>query len=198
MRLLLSKKTPAAVIPAEAGIFANPCNDRGFTLIESLVVIGILSLLTSMLLFYNRGTETQISLLKEKASITSALFKAKDLSLANFTMGDSLSNVCGYGVHFEKTRYFIYRDLFRDCAASDRIYSKDDENEILKDDIFTLSSSLNLTNLADLDIFFLPPIPQVYFDGHPATGEKEVVLSNLERNIEGKIIINSAGQISNE
>jgi len=172
--------------------------DRGFTLIEALFVIGFLALMTSFLILYNRTGEKQLILLKEKARIVSALVEAKNLSLVGLA-GETLVKgevSCGYGVRFEQNRYFIYRDLAANCQLSDRRYSAENKAELLADKNFSLPSVLQSADGRVIDVLFIPPLPEVFFDGAAASGEREIILTDNDRSISGKIIINSAGQVS--
>ena len=68
----------------------------GFTLVETLVVIGILMLLTTSLIAYTRSSGKQIVLYTEQAKLIGALNKAKSLALQR-NMAES---VCAYGIRF--------------------------------------------------------------------------------------------------
>ena len=77
----------------------------GFTFIETLITMGILLMLTSILLLYNRSGERQIVLFKEKAGVVGLILKAKSLSLNTLIIDEP---ICGYGVHFENNSYILF------------------------------------------------------------------------------------------
>ncbi|MFH1759097.1 MAG: type II secretion system protein [Patescibacteria group bacterium] len=169
--------------------------NRGFTLIESLVVISLLAIMTSLLVLYNRTGEKQLILIKEKAQIVSIILKAKNLSFGALVEDAGTEIVCGYGVYLEGRQYFIYRDLAGDCALSDHRYTPDVDG-ILTNDSFTLPVALEFSELEMNDILFQPPTPDIFFDGSLALAAKTIKLADLERTIEAEIIINHAGQIN--
>ena len=175
---------------------------RGFTLIEIIVIIGIITLLTSLLLLYSRGGERQILLLREKAKVISAVLRAKAMAINTVIEAQP---ACGFGVHFEERRYFIYRDSAldpRDCfAISDhRRYSGEASGEILASEIFPLDPALRFSGLPIGDVFFQPPQPRVFFDGEEPVSLREarLTLATLDNNSQASIIINDAGQITAE
>jgi len=173
--------------------------NKGFTLIESLTVITILALMTSILILYNRTGERQIVLLREKANLISTILKAKNLALGGFIQEPLQAVVCGYGVYLEENQYLIYRDLANDCEASGKGYSPDNPQELFGD-IIKLSpvTILNFESAPNLDIFFAPPVPDVFFDGGKALSEKNIILSDLDHTTEVTININNAGQITTQ
>lgn len=170
--------------------------NRGFTLIEALMVISILTMMTAFLLLYNRTGERQIILLREKARVISAILRAKNLALGVFIQDVGRETVCGYGAYLNKNRYLIYRDLASDCSSSDNRFSIDNPEELLAGEDFILDSRFQFMGDSDTDILFSPPLPQVFFSGSPALGEKEIKITSPDNDISGSIIINSAGQIS--
>ena len=168
----------------------------GFTLIEAMIVISILTLMTAFLILYNRTGERQILLLNEKSSIISTILRAKNLSLGVFVKQPIRETVCGYGVYLEGSRYFIYKDLAGNCDLSDKRYSLNNPDELVAGEDHALHPALKFTDKDANDILFAPPIPSVFFDGSPATDEKIIGISDLAKLSEVKIIINNAGQIS--
>jgi len=168
---------------------------KGFTLIETLVIISILTLLTSFLILYSHGGERQIILLREKAKLISTILRAKSLSL-NTLIEDEPG--CGYGVGFEGTNYFIYKDLAGDCLNSDRLYSGPASGERLENDVFNLDPALKFLQRDISDVLFVPPDPQVFLDGGQSILEAVIALSTLDESSQTSIIINNAGQISSQ
>ncbi len=165
---------------------------RGFTFIETLITMGVLLMLTSILLLYNRSGEQQIVLFKEKASVVGLILKAKSLSLNTLITDEP---ICGYGVHFENNSYILFKERSTDCAVSDRVYTIADPQELVEE--HKLPSSLNFSLASGLqNIFFMPPDPFVFFDGIFASGEKSISISNVDGSTSVDLKINSSGQIS--
>jgi len=168
----------------------------GFTLIEALVVISILTVMTSFLVLHNRTSEQQIILIKEKANLISVLLRAKNLASGVLIEEAAGATVCGYGVHLSDDDYFIYRDLAADCRASDFGYSGDNSGEKLVDETFQLPTGIEFAQKDIDDVLFVPPLPDTIFDGQWAVNEAALVLADDERLTEFEVVINSVGQIS--
>ncbi len=167
---------------------------KGFTLIEILVVLSILTLMTSMLVLYNRVGERQILLLREKARLISAIFRAKSLAL-NTLIEDTPA--CGYGVHIGDRGYFIYRDKAISCRASDHIYGSASD-EIVAGSVVALPPGLQWGDHGINDILFIPPNPDVFLDGGKGLFEGAINFLSVDGKSRVSITITNAGQISAE
>jgi hypothetical protein len=167
---------------------------RGFTLIETLVIIGILTLLTSLLVLYNRTGERQIILLREKARVINMILRAKSLAIQTYIEDRP---ACGYGAAFDGQKFFIYRDLAASCALSDLVYSGEASGELLKNEVLVLDPSLKF-NLEVSDILFVPPDPRVFLNGSRILTEAAIKLVTIDDKSEAAVIINNAGQISSK
>ena len=168
----------------------------GFTLVEALIVISILTMMTSFLVLHNRTTELQVVLIKEKASLIDTLLRAKNLASGVLIEEASGVVVCGYGIYFDKDNYFIYRDLAVDCRASDNSYSGDVSGEKLVDETVQMPAGVKLSQMGVADILFVPPLPDIFFDGQKAIGEAVIVLADDDGQTEIRVVVNGAGQIS--
>lgn len=172
----------------------------GFTLIETLVVLSILMLMTSMLVLYNRTGERQILLLREKARLISVIFRAKSLALNTFIEDEP---ACGYGVHIGPSAgsgqagYFIFRDKAINCRVSDRVYS-DASDEIVAGSEVRLDPGIKFGQADIVDIVFVPPNPTVFLNGGQGMREGTIALASSDNASQVTIIINNAGQISAE
>jgi len=162
----------------------------GFTMIEMLVVLGILTVLSSVLIANMHVGERQIVLFREQSKIMSVVYRAKSLSVSLF---GKEGVPCGYGVHFATPRTFlIFKDLAFDCALSDNKFSGD--SEIYES--FTLDPIVAFDSLAPTDILFIPPNPRVVIT--PAQDELIINLKIVGESNSVSVKINSAGQISTD
>jgi type II secretory pathway pseudopilin PulG len=171
-----------------------------FTIVEMLVIIGVLSLMSSILILYSRRAEQQIVLFKEQAKVISILSRAKTLSISTYSY--SRSEVpCGYGVHFEApSTFLIFKDLptnsNSDCSSSDKKYSGSTSSELVES--FQLDSRALFDSLSLSDILFIPPDPKVVITPTPSQDEATVVLKTIDGSKSATIKVNSAGQITTE
>ena len=162
--------------------------NKGFTIIEMLVIIGILSLISAILIINIHTGGQQVILFREQAKIVSILSRAKSLSVATF---GKTGVPCGYGVHFEApSTFLIFKDLADNCQASDQKYSG--AAEIYES--FQLDPVLEFDTLSLSDVIFIPPDPSVIIT--PSQDEATVVIKAIKSGTSATIKINSAGQIS--
>lgn len=167
---------------------------HGFTLIETLVVLGVLTLLTSMLVLYNRTGERQIVLLREKARLINTILRAKGLAL-NTVIEDEPA--CGYGVHLFDTGYGMYRDRASACRTSDHTYTEYTDTIVAGTNV-ALPQSVRLGIGTVTDILFIPPDPKVFLNGGQGLTEGTMVLESVDGASSVNIHVTHAGQISAE
>lgn len=161
---------------------------RGFTLVELLVVIGILSLLSATLILYSRAGERQITVFRDQARVISSLTRAKSLAVATF--GQS-GVPCGYGVSFAAPRTFlIFKDVAADCQSTDNRYSG--PAELVEE--FQLDANLMFEALTLSDVIFIPPEPKIIIT--PAQEQAVITIMTNDGGSSATIKINNAGQIS--
>lgn len=165
---------------------------RGFSIIEMMVVLGILVLLTSLLVLYNRSGERQLLALREKARLIGTLLRAKSLAINTFVEDEP---ACGYGVHIDPPRYFIFRDRAIDCRTSDRIYTAASD-DILTDTEIVVPTGVSFSTVGASDIVFVPPDPRVFLNGGTAIETAVVSLRTPDGATEMSVLITNAGQIS--
>lgn len=172
-----------------------PKTNQGFTLIEMLVVIGILSLLSGIFIVYSRTGEQQILLFKDQAKIVGAISRAKSLSASSYRASlTQTDNSCGYGVHFEfPNTVIIFKDFAENCELSDQRYTSSNAAENFES--FKLDSRLKFDALTNLsDIVFVPPDISAVIT--PEQDEAVIVIKTIDDKSSATIKINSAGQVS--
>lgn len=75
-------------------------NNKGFTLIEILIVLAITAVLSGLAIVYTHVGQNQISLSIEESKVAQLILEAKELSIATYS---SNSDTCAYGVAFDYT-----------------------------------------------------------------------------------------------
>ncbi|MDP3052941.1 MAG: prepilin-type N-terminal cleavage/methylation domain-containing protein [bacterium] len=168
-------------------------DNKGFTIIEMLVVISIMVLLTSLLILYSRTGENQIILFRDQARLIAALNRAKSLSAQLFSAPEP---PCSFGVHFSQAEnnFLIFRDLAADCQNSDNIYTG--AGELFEK--YQLSPQVKFGDLTLTNIVFIPPDPKTLIDNDPDKIEATITLQNLNGNASLKVKVNNAGQITTQ
>lgn len=170
----------------------------GFTVIEMLVVASIMTLLLVVTVVNFRGFEKSQIVETETEKLASVLRQAQVWTLIGQTVGGTRYN---YGVHLEECTalttcsYLIFRDIDWDARY-------DTGEEITGRTYFFLTGvyigTLDPQDSEDLDILFVPPLANVYFNGLDISEARIDVISNLSSNTNAIIINQVSGQIEME
>ncbi len=181
----------------------------GFTLIEMMVVIGIIALLTGMTLVYSRSGSGQLELFRGKAMVIGILNQAKAMTVEKFNKDP---NACAFGVHFTtaSSTFILFQDLksptdpfckdFSGLYKSDFQYGGPDElvQTFSVGDKYIVkiaSDGTPITSGQSVDIVFVPPELMV-------TSTFPLPLNLNITDLAGtsgvNVILNSTGQITSE
>ncbi len=180
----------------------KPCTlypNSAFTLIETLVVVGIMTMLSGFLIVYTRSSENQIKILKDKAAFISAIYKARSQAIRTIQTDPP---ECGYGVRvLDERSYVIWHDTASspDCKDKNSLYDGPHEDV---GSVMRLSPGIKFGNINDAeflkDILFIPPDPRVITVPDSATTPRfRVVIGTNDQTSEASIGINKYGQIEN-
>ncbi|HOX21541.1 MAG TPA: prepilin-type N-terminal cleavage/methylation domain-containing protein [Candidatus Paceibacterota bacterium] len=167
----------------------------GFTIIEMLVTMSVLTVLGGILILYSRAGESTTVLLRELAKISSDINRAKNLALTTTTFVDQEGNKinpCGYGVYFDllQNQYTIFADLASDCATSSHLRDPEGNADV---ETISLSKPLELKSTEPDQVFFLAPDPTVIFPD--AATEMEIRLGPANGAIMS-VKVTKTGQVS--
>jgi len=171
-------------------------NNKGFTLIEILVVLAIIIIITGIVIF-NVGTERQNSaLLRSSQKLSLDLRRAQSFALSSKTYKTS-GVPCGWGVHFNglgSTNYIIFADMAAaaDCSNRDFIRTGNGSEDF---ETINFESGININSLSNnlSDVVFTPPDPIVNF----APNQTSVSIVLINKNGATRTInINKTGFIS--
>lgn len=174
----------------------------GFTIIEMLVTVGVLTLLSGILIMYSKSGENASTLLRQGAKMVTDVNRAKNLALTTvtftFSEGDRKGEAihpCGYGVFFDEVsqpnRYIIYADTSIDCRASDHTRPTDGSSDVESID---LSTSITIDKKNIESVFFLPPDPIIYFN--PSETSEASITIKVTSGAKIEIKMSKAGQVS--
>ncbi len=162
----------------------------GFTIIESIVVIAISVILTSILIVYSRASEKQVVFFKEQSLLVGAMLRAKAYAIETFQPSlqsspgfpvntSALPKICGWGVHIEGDHYIIFHDTPQNGVPCDSFFiggltvpnTPEEFETVIVDpriqiSCYALNSAVGQSCSAgatSIDILFVPPAPKVVF-----------------------------------
>ncbi len=159
-------------------------SDRGFTMIELLVAVGVIATVSS-LVFANVSTSKK-NLSRSVQKLALDIRQAQNLSLAPSDLP-----VCVYGIKLTSaTTYDLYvNDI--DCPAHEYVTYDSSTPTIIKSG--TLESDVTITNEAGQDISFEAPEPITYLNG--ATGTAPMLITLQSPMGTKNIFINRFGRV---
>jgi prepilin-type N-terminal cleavage/methylation domain-containing protein len=182
--------------------------NSGFTIIELIVVFGVISILSSYLILYNKVSQSQIVLSLEQAKIIELLNQAKSLSISTYLNANAS---CGYGVNinypdrsYELFSYGISGPGCKNIQSIDTSSS----TYILIGQKNTLPKELKFNNATSNylnTIFYMPPQPKILIwqENNPipinessTNYEAKIYLQTQDNSLEKIIKVNIMGQIS--
>jgi type II secretory pathway pseudopilin PulG len=182
----------------------------GYTLIEVIVVTGIMVIMSGVLVAYNRESERQLVLSVDSARVVGYLNRAKSFTLGKYVGskrggGTADPSACAFGVHFDNTVTPNVAVLFQDlpipgmkCTDTDGFdKSLSDSTEII--DEIALDSRLQFEVVSD--IVFEAPYLKTYANS-VLLGESSgidtavIVLELRDGSKSSAVTVGAGGQIS--
>jgi hypothetical protein len=171
---------------------------RGSTLIEVLVAVGVSAMLTALVVVYGSGGRKTTSLYVDTVKLAQTILRAK--SQAVLIYYNPTNPVCGYGMRFfndSQPAYALFRYAAAEGESCDSIPVVDDTHyvEIQR---FPLAAGISFGASTTVDtILFVPPDPQTLLwkgvDHVRSSGaiELQVGSSTMKRSV----TITTSGQI---
>ncbi|MFA6495159.1 MAG: prepilin-type N-terminal cleavage/methylation domain-containing protein [Candidatus Paceibacterota bacterium] len=143
---------------------------RGFTLVELLVTISLLTAFIAFLVPYGKDMNKQIVLFNAQNELVSALYEARSMAAAAYAAGNSDKAACSYGVVISGNAIRIVQDIPSGnvCLLPAGDWSGSVFPNSSPTDIKTISfpSSISLDGFSNLRaITFVPPDMYAYFEG---------------------------------
>jgi len=172
----------------------------GFTLIELIVSIGVISLVTGIFLANYSSANRRSDLTMTTQKMISDIHMAQNysLGLTHYGSKDSINvPLGGWGIHFDLSnsnqQYVIFAD-----DDGDKIYSGSTEADVAKGaDIITLPQNIVIDSISvgnKADITWLPPDPITTITGPLATyPQVDIVLKDKNTNTTKTVRLNFLG-----
>lgn len=175
---------------------------RAFTLVETMIVAGMIVILSAILIGYSSQGSKQLILASSEAKILSLVSRAKFLSVETFFAGQSEgeTQICAYGVKVDRSggEIFIFQDRASECPADDRYDSESDlrlggeiNEVILEPTVMRMTDATTLDNLV-----FIPPDPDVKINNGAASAS--VVVELTDGSGDFTVTVNNVGQVKTE
>lgn len=166
-------------------------HSMGFTIIEMMVIIGVLSVLSGLLILYSRTGEITSALLRESAKLSVNIGRAKNMAITNALWQGQ--RVCGYGVYFDEAndQYIIFTEIANNCEAASHLRPADGSLDV---ETIIISDPLEISKSDITQVFFLPPDPTVYFE--PTALNEVQIEIKAPNDASMGITINTTGQVT--
>jgi len=167
--------------------FRAHLSPQGFTLVELLVIIFIISLFSVMVLFNHRNLQESLALERASFQVAQDIRRVEEMAIAAQKFNGSYPSG-GFGIQFtsDSQTYIIFADL-----DEDQTY--DGGSELVETK--TLEAPIKVSNLlpsSPLTIIFKAPDPEVILPG----GVSEVTIEVVSPNSQSKtIFLNKSGTV---
>jgi len=174
--------------------FSRKINNYGFTLVEVVVVSGILVFLMSTIWLSGSMRESDFTVMINQEKLRLLITRAKSMTLSGVVPAEAGPS-CGYGVRIERSGAFIFLDRGRCGENNNQRYDTGEEvlggvNTITLREGMTFSSSVE----EPTDIVFIPPDPRTIINGDNAINEVSVQVA-LPTGLQRRITVNNQGLI---
>jgi len=166
--------------------------EKGFTLIEMLVVLFIISLLSIMILANYQNNKKKYILLQVNQKLISDLRKVQNMAISGTEISGlcSVTSLCyGYGAYLNSNDSYI---LFAD-KNNNQLYNSGEEFETVN-----LPSPVVIQSISPspVSIFFKPPEPVTYINQNSGAGASAEIILQIQGTASTKTVsVNTAGLI---
>lgn len=198
--------------------------ERGFTLVEMMTVLGIISILTSIVFLNYHNLKDQFSLERSVYQLVRDIRRASEMAMGAYIKSNISSLPRRYGVFINssadqendknKRYYFLFFDqndngIWKEGSPDNdiKIDSAEtfyEQNVYLKEISTTPYSNCNLpSGNKYIYLSFKPPAPQIEIKiGDPVNfidcSEIKLIFASIDKNLKKSVIVNVAGLVDIE
>jgi len=181
-------------------------NDRGFTLIEVLIVVAISAMLAAIAIGYSGVERDQAALSVEETKVSQFVLQARSLAIATYS--NAAGTACGYGVSFDAASqtYSIFAYVpggicppvssitSPPSVGSEARYTDETWKVHPQEGLLFSTSGPNALSM----VLFYPPDPAtLLFDkSGNLMSQASIYLNAVDGKASKTISVNSAGQVS--
>jgi len=172
---------------------------KGFTIVELLVVIFIISLISSIYLVNYRKGQKDMALLRAANKLAQDIRNTQNLAISAKECQPCGGKVpFGYGLYLEQSTnsYFIYADTYPGSPATGN--GKYDSGNDVKIETFNLETGIYIKqiSLSPLSVNFSPPDPKITIGGESNLTDATIILALTSDSLKTKTVyINKAGLV---
>lgn len=175
--------------------------NKGFTLIEMLVVSSITVMITALLI--QNFARSRVDLSQTVLTVRDAIREAQSYALSGALLPGTGTYRCGYGIHFTLTEYVVFAgpdSSGPNCTAAYYTYVADADHPIVRRGLIA-NNVVEILPVAD--IFFEPPNPKTYIGGASTPGASVDVMIHRKGSVcpssDCRIIhVTTSGQIQTQ
>ncbi len=168
-------------------------NSKGFTLVETIVVVAVVSILSIVMLASHQGSQKQQLVQRAAHQLAGDIRRAQNMAMASTEQGGVIPD--GYGIYIIKNSNFYI--LFADTNNNQSRNGSGDEDI----ESINFTSGVEIFDILPLpgphvDIFFEPPDPTTYINKDSSAGEEAIITLKAQGTSYIKtVIIKTSGQI---
>ncbi len=165
-------------------------NSKGFTLVETIVVVAVVSILSIVMLASHQGSQKQQAVQRTAHQLAGDIRRAQNMAMASVEHEGAIPE--GYGIYFNRGSDPDSYILFADENGNQT------RNEMGDEDVKTIDLpsgvEINWPDGAN-NIFFEPPDPTTYLDGVSTTALKVIYLGFSGTSYCKTVTVRTSGQI---